>query len=163
MKQRWEILKQFEREASEEKIVRQCCEEELPSKIDPKQIHEEYVEIKRQTIGRSVANEEELQDSLDAEFEGYKHSFLHNGKLHVILFGNKIGLDPKEEQLFLLAVCKGFCARFYGSNGIKKVRDFYEVKINSGQRLIGRGEESNGRYVIIFDRKVTHDSVARIL
>lgn len=60
-----------------------------------------------------------------------------------------------------MAAGKGFCSRFYGSNGIKRIGDNYELKIKAGDRLIGQAKESYGRCVIAFEEKVGHTKAAR--
>lgn len=113
-------------------------------------------------MGEFTDSEEDQKNSLEEEFTNYQYSFVHNGVLNVILFNDKLGLDPREEQQFLLAASKGFCNRFFGSNGIKQIKDIYELKINSGTRLLGRSVESRGRRIIAFEERVTHTAAARV-
>jgi hypothetical protein len=84
------------------------------------------------------------------------------GKLYAVLDPN-LRLAQIQEYQFKTSLYKGLVHREYGQNGVKKIGNFYELKINGDSRIIAsKAYVENNKTLLIFDKPVNHSEVKRL-
>lgn len=114
-------------------------------------------------LEQQVLKDLALSRNLAKEFKGYKCYFYDCDVLHVVIFGKKVRLDPKEEEVCIYTAEKGVSSRSHGVNGFKTDGTLFWLKTKSEDSLVGRSEMNAGRCIIRCFTRASHKKIKKMI